>query len=304
MTIEAVRTMDAEDLLLDENSLRQLLSEQIPHLAEMPLRRVESSGTDNAIYRLGSRMMLRIPRRASAVVLLKKELNWLPFLEGLPLDVPRLHFRGSASSIGIDCDFGILDWMDGQIAVPENIADPHAAACALAHFLRALHRKTTDGAPRAGARNSRRGVVLTELSPVVTTAIRTLSDDIDANGARALWEAACAARFRGPPVWLHGDLKADNLIARNGRLRGVIDWGLSAVGDPAADYATAWFWIDPSARDSFRAALDLDDDDWLRAKGWALYSAVIALSYYRGGSNEALCRQSRLTLSRLEVLLA
>ena len=86
-------------------------------------------------------------------------------------------------------------------------------------------------------------------------------------------------------------------------MSGVIDWGLSAVGDPAADYATAWFWIDPSARAAFRDHLDLDDSDWLRAKGWALYGAVIALSYYRGGRNESLCQQSRLTLSRLGLLL-
>ena len=48
--------------------------------------------------------------------------------------------------------------------------------------------------------------------------------------------------------------------------------------------------------------LGLDDGDWLRAKGCALYGAVIALSYYRGGKNEALCHQSRLTLSRLGLL--
>lgn len=294
--------MHAEYFHFDETEIRRLLAEQVPHLAELPLRRVESSGTDNAIYRLGDELLLRFPRRASAIALLKKELDWLPSLDGLPLEVPRLRFRGSVN-LGMDCDFGILDWMEGQIAQPRNIADPQAAARALAAFLEALHRKETDGAPRAGVQNSHRGVALQELSPVAIPAILTLSDEIDAPAARALWETACAAQFQGRPVWLHGDLKADNLIAREGKLRGVIDWGLCAVGDPAADYATAWFWIDPSVRDAFRGALGLDDQEWLRAKGWALYGAVIALSYYRGGRNEALCRQSRLTLSRLGLML-
>ncbi|WP_244497844.1 hypothetical protein [Aureimonas sp. AU40] len=47
----------------------------------------------------------------------------------------------------------------------------------------------------------------------------------------------------------------------------------------------------------------MSESDWLRAKGWALYAAVIALAYYRDGRNEALCRQSRLTLSRMDLLL-
>lgn len=247
-------------------------------------------------------MLVRVPRRPSAVTLLSKELDWLPRLRGLPLDVPALRYRGR-SEIGVVFDFGILDWMEGQIALPEHVADWRDAARVLADFLKALHLKDTNGAPPAGASNSRRGIPLHDLTDVALPAIDIVADEIDAHRARALWEKACAAESSQPPVWLHGDLKADNLIVRNGMLSGVIDWGLSAVGDPAADYATAWLWIDPIARARFREHLELDDGDWFRAKGWALYGAVIALSYYRGGKSEALCQQSRMTLSRLSLLL-
>ena len=50
------------------------------------------------------------------------------------------------------------------------------------------------------------------------------------------------------------------------------------TADPAADYAAAWSWIDPTARDAFRQALALDDGDWLRGKAWALYGAGITES--------------------------
>jgi len=254
------------------------------------------------MFRLGDTLSVRIPRRVPAVALLSKELDWLAHLQELPLEVPNLRFRGRAKQ-GVAFEFGVLDWMEGQIAKPEYLGDWQDAARALADFLKALHLKSTSGAPRAGASNSRRGVPLSDLSVAALRAIEIVADEIDVRRARHLWDTACAAGFARQPVWLHGDLKADNLIVRDGRLRGVIDWGLSAVGDPAADYATAWFWIDPSARTAFRDHLELDGNDWLRAKGWALYGAVIALSYYRGGRNDALCAQSRQTLFRLGLLL-
>ena len=294
--------MHPDEIPTDDAFIRSLLRDQAPHWADLPLHRIASSGTDNAIYRLGDRLSLRIPRRPSAVALLAKELDWLPHMAGLPLQVPTLRLRGRAER-GTAVDFGILDWMEGQTATPQQIADSRSAALSLADFLTVLHRKETTGAPQAGAVNSRRGVTLDSLAAAMLPAIDMLADEIDTLHARNLWHRACAAPFRAAPVWLHGDLKADNLIARGGALCGVIDWGLSAVGDPAADYAAAWSWVDPSARAAFRDRLGLDDDDWLRAKGWALYGAVIALSYYRGGRNEALCAQSRLTLSRLGLLL-
>lgn len=291
-----------DEIPINDAFVARLISEQAPQWADLPLRRIASSGTDNAIFRLGARLLVRVPRRPSAAALLSKELDWLPHLHGLPLEVPVLRFKGCAG-LGLASDFGILDWMEGQTASPENVGDWQDAARALAGFLKALHLKDTTGAPPAGFSNSRRGIALRDLTGVMLPAIDIVADEINAQGARALWDKACAAAFSQPPVWLHGDLKADNLIVRNGLLKGVIDWGLSAVGDPAADYATAWLWIDPSARDGFREHLNIDDNDWLRARGWALYFAVIALSYYRGGRNEELCSQSRLTLSRLGLLL-
>ena len=129
-----------------------------------------------------------------------------------------------------------------------------------------------------------------------------LADEIKSSEALSLWRKACSVPFEGPEVWLHGDLKADNLLAEDGALSAVIDWGLSAVGDPAADYAAAWSWVQPDVRNAFRDAAGITDTDWMRAKGWALYGAVIALSYYRNGKHEALSAQCRQTLNQLDLL--
>lgn len=292
-------TQTSAPIQVDEAQARVLLATCAPEWAQLDLRAVRSTGTDNAIFRLGESSVLRIPRRADAVALLEKELDWLPRLNALPLGIPVLHARGRSEQ---GQPFGILDWIAGRNATPDQIADPLEAARQLAACLGALQKIETRGAPAAGALNSRRGVPLADLHEVTSHAIDTVADEIDAPRAHALWENACAAAPAHAARWVHGDLKADNLIAQNGKLRGVIDWGLAAVGDPAADYAAAWSWVSPEARAAFRDRLGAPETDWLRARGWALYGAVIALSYYRGGRNEALCRQSRLTLSRLGLL--
>ncbi|WFR95641.1 aminoglycoside phosphotransferase family protein [Rhizobium tumorigenes] len=279
--------------------IRKLLSDQVPQWADLPITRVHSSGTDNALFRLGDELVLRIPIRQAAVALLCQELDWLPHLANLPLEIPTVRYRG----VGAGYEFGIYDWIDGKAATPENVSDTREAAMALAGFLRALQLKATEGAPRAGTLNNRRGVPLAEMTGITAPAIEMLSDEIDTVAALDMWTSATAERCHPSPLWLHGDLKADNLLTKEGRLSAVIDWGLSAIGDPAADYASAWSWVDPSACQLFREVLELDDSEWRRAKGWALYGAVIALSYYRDRDNKPLCQQSRHTLARLGLLL-
>lgn len=294
--------MHIDDLAVTDDLIRELLEKHTPQWSDQSIHRLNSSGTDNALYRIGRDLVLRIPRRASAASLVSKELDWLPHLSGLPLATPEPRYRGQVD-LGIVCEFGILGWIDGKLATPENIADENDAAISLALFLKALHLKTTNGGPIAGPINKLRGVPLVEMSARTLSAIDIVSDEINAFAAIELWNAALSEPYHGEPVWLHGDLKADNLLTSHGKLSGVIDWGLSAVGDPAADYAAAWSWIAPSAREAFKDALELTESDWLRGKAWALYGAVIALSYYRGGKNEPLCQQCRRTLLRLGLAL-
>lgn len=275
-----------------------LLSTYAPDWALDSVRPVSSTGTDNALFMLGDDHVLRIPGRKPAVKLLRKELLYLPRLAGLLLAVPKVLFHGQTQN-ELGFDFGVLEWLKGSVATPDQIDDPAQAACDLANFLAALRNVPTDGAPVAGPENGNRGAELAGLTNKTLASIEVLADEIHANAARDLWRQACSTPFKGPLVWVHGDLKADNMLARNGHLTSAIDWGLAAAGDPAVDLAAAWTWIEPDARKVFQTACDQDDATWNRAQGWALYSAVIALSYYRNRSHETLCAQSRRTLQML-----
>ena len=113
------------------------------------------------------------------------------------------------------------------------------------------------------------------------------------------WEIALdTPEWTGPPVWVHGDVAAGNLIFRDGRLAGLIDWACMAVGDPACDLVVVWELLDESSRETFRAELGVDEATWKRGRGWALSTAVGALAYYEG-SNPFMADQARHKLRSL-----
>ena len=88
------------------------------------------------------------------------------------------------------------------------------------------------------------------------------------------------ARVAASPRWYHGDLFAENLLVRDGRLAAILDFGGLGVGDPTVDLIVAWEALDHAARHVFREAIGVDESSWLRARAWALSIAMIALPYY------------------------
>jgi aminoglycoside phosphotransferase (APT) family kinase protein len=285
--------MHPDEVETDAELVRRLLASQFPDWAGLPIERVASDGTDNAIYRLGGELAVRLPRIQWAAEQPKKEHEWLPRLAPLlPLRVPVPLAIGKPAE-GYPWSWTVVPWLPGENATPERVDDPSLAATALGGFVAALHRIDATGGPPPGTFNSSRGVPLAERDGAVRTAIAELGDKIDAAAVTAAWESALAAPvWQGPPVWLHGDLQAGNLLARDGRLSAVIDFGCLGVGDPACDAMVAWTYFSGGARDAYRAQLPYDDATWARGRGWALSVGVIAVPYYEH-TNPALAAVGR-----------
>lgn len=93
-----------------------------------------------------------------------------------------------------------------------------------------------------------------------------------------VWNEAVAASPAGRPVWVHGDFTGSNLLVEDGRLAAVIDFGSCAVGDPACDLVIAWTLLHGPSRAAFRAGVGSDDATWARARGWALWKALLTLA--------------------------
>ncbi|MBP2340858.1 aminoglycoside phosphotransferase (APT) family kinase protein [Saccharothrix coeruleofusca] len=276
--------MHVGELAVDVGLVRRLLAGQFPRWADLDLTPVASTGTVNALFRLGDELVVRLPRVPWGVSDVAKEHRWLPRLAPLlPVPVPEVLGRGEPAD-HYPWPWSVCRWLDGQ---PPRTGG-EALARDLAGFLAALHRADPEGAPDA-----HRGGPLRDLDAPTREAIRALRGEIDADAATAVWEQALAApAWTGAPVWVHADLMPGNLLTSGDRLAAVIDFGTAGVGDPACDLIAAWYLLTPSAREAFRAALAPDEATWTRGRGRALSMALIQLPYYRD-TNPAIAAQAR-----------
>jgi aminoglycoside phosphotransferase (APT) family kinase protein len=292
--------MHADEVHTDIRLVRSLIAAQFPQWADLAIQTVPSWGTDNALYRLGDDMVVRLPRRQKNTAQLEKERRWLPRLAPfLPLSVPVAFAVGEAAE-GYPFAWSVYPWLEGQAATVERIADLGQAATDLAHFIAALRRFDPTDGPPPGAHNSFRGVPLATRDEATRNAIASLEATIDVGAVTAAWEAALRApEWRRPPVWIHGDLDSRNLLVEQGRLSAVIDFGCLGVGDPAYDVMVAWKIFSADTRDIFRTALSVDGATWARGRGLALSQALIALSYYTLETNPVLVREAQRWLAEV-----
>ena len=140
--------MHADEVDTDASLVRRLLNGQFPQWADLPIKRLESAGTDNAIYRLGDEMAVRLPRIHWAIEQVDKEHRWLPKLAPLlPLAIPAPLAKGAPGE-GYPWDWSIQRWLEGENATVEAPANLRQAATDVAQFIIALQRiDPTDGPP-------------------------------------------------------------------------------------------------------------------------------------------------------------
>lgn len=280
----------AAEIDLTVDLVAALLREQHPDLADL---RVEpaSSGWDNALFRVGSDLLARLPRRAMSVPLVDHEVRWLPELAPhLPLPIP-VPVRVGVPGCGYPWPWTLVPYLPGESALASPPSDLVGAAEALAAFVAAMHRPAPTGAPP----NPYRGVPLADRTERTEAWIHQLASLIDAPGSLARWRAAVEVPgWDGPPVWLHGDLHPNNVLVHRGAISAVVDFGDLTSGDPATDLAIAWMLLDEPARATFRARLAPDQATWDRGRGWALTLGLAYLAHSR--TDPAFGRVGRATV--------
>ncbi|MFB9276654.1 aminoglycoside phosphotransferase family protein [Cohnella cellulosilytica] len=265
----------------------RLVRRQFPQWKDLEIVPVPQGGHDNRTYRLGSEMTIRLPsheRYASAV---EKELKWLPVLgPQLSLPIPTPVAQGEPTD-EYPLPWSINRWIEGDTVTRANVRDLNGFAEDLAGFLKELEAIDASHGVPAGAQNFHRGGDLAVYDPETKAVIAQLSGQYDQRLLTDIWERALATKYASAPLWLHGDVAVGNLLVRDGRLCGVIDFGTMGVGDPSSDLVIAWHFFDDASRNVFLSRMNFDRDTADRARGWALWKALITYAWNEPGSEAA-----------------
>ena len=268
--------MHKDEVVVDDGTVRALLEDQFPHWADQRLRRIADSGTDNAIYRLGDDLGIRLPRIQWAKTQIEKEWLWLPTLAAdLPTRVPVPLAKGRPGC-GYPFPWLVYPWLEGTSLDRAPVDNWNVIAEDVAEFVLALQHIPTEGGPPP----IRRGTRMAQFDEAVQWGIKQLEGVIDVDRARYVWRSALeAGDWPGDPVWVHGDLLPGNILIGNGRLSGIIDWSCAGVGDPACEAMLAWT-LPSDARRIYWRTLGFDDATRARARGWVVEQTIFYIPYY------------------------
>lgn len=248
------------EVRVDADLARSLLESQHPGFSSDELVLVDE-GWDNVTFRLGPDHAVRIPRREAAVPLVLNEQRWLPVLAPwLDLAVP-VPVGIGVPSPHFPWPWSVVPWIPGTTVEDVRLSADDARR--LAHALRSLHRVAPSDAPA----NPFRGVPLGARREAVEERFGRLQ----LAELEPLWRQALDAAPAETAVWLHGDLHPRNVLARDGTLAGLIDWGDMTAGDAATDLACAWTLFDADARRVFLETYEPSAAETARAAGWAVH---------------------------------
>lgn len=276
--------MHDDELMIDADLVRSLLRRDLAAYAELPLRPLDSTGSTNRLFRLGEEWLVRLPRQPHGSAAITQEARWLPELAAdLAVAVPEVLTVGEPG-FGYPERWSVVRWIDGEKPRPgAGDVTPDDLASVVTGLRRTEVPQEALADPEL---RWYRGSPIADFDADFRSWLqqcRELTDlDLDLDAVASVWKEAMALPLVEPePRWLHGDLLAENLLSRDGRLVAVLDFGALSVGDPTVDLICAWELLDGRGRKEFRVALGLDDDTWLRARAWALLIAVMTFPYYR-----------------------
>jgi aminoglycoside phosphotransferase (APT) family kinase protein len=263
---------------IDAQLVSALVAAQFPRWASLPVVALPEQGNDNRTIRLGDEFTARLPSAEPYAAAIAKEDRALPLLSAhVNVDVPDVVGAGEPS-VAFPLPWSVRRWLDGEVLSDAAVdLDRNRLAEDLATFLVQLRAAPATDGPACGRHSFYRGCHPSVYADEVQQALSQLVGVVDGDACRGVWRDALASAWPADPVWFHGDVAEGNLLVRGGSLGAVIDFGTCGVGDPACDLVIAWTFMG-TERERFRAWAGLDADTWARARGWALWKALVTLT--------------------------
>ncbi|MFJ4206119.1 aminoglycoside phosphotransferase family protein [Streptomyces sviceus] len=276
-----------------------LIQEQFPRWSGEAIQPQSSTGTVNAIFRIGNDLSARFPLRptdaAEALAVLEQEAEAsaeLAQVSRFPAPEPVALGKPGA---GYPMPWSVQTWLPGTVAFDADPSGSHAFAEDLAAFIAALRDADTRGRIFSG---EGRGGVLADHDGWMAKCFEESKGLLDVPRLRQMWCRLRELPRTGADVMSHGDLIPGNVLVTGGRLSGVLDTGGFGPADPALDLVSAWHLLQPGPREVLRRTLGCDDLEWERGKAWAFQQAMGVVWYYVE-SNPTMSSMGRRTLARI-----
>jgi aminoglycoside phosphotransferase (APT) family kinase protein len=295
--------MHSDELPVPLPTVRALVEAQFPEWRDLPIRRVASTGTTNAVFRVGDELAARFPLQPGDVETvrlgLRAEADAAAELVGRSrFPTPAPVALGEPGS-GYPLPWAVQTWVPGVPADADGVEDVSKStdfAHDLADFVRDVRAIDTRGRVFGGRG---RGGDLRTHDEWMATCFEHSERLLDVPKLRGMW-AAMRELPRGDAddVMNHGDLIPGNVLVSGGRLAGVLDAGGLGPADPALDLVAAWHLLDDEPRLALREDLGCGDLEWRRGQAWAFQQAMGLVWYYETG-NPVMSRLGRRTLDRL-----
>jgi aminoglycoside phosphotransferase (APT) family kinase protein len=278
----------------------ELVDQQFPAWRDLPIRKVASQGTDNALFRIGDKLVARFPLRPGDVAATRR---WLEaeaqaareLLGRTRFPTPEPVALGQPGA-GYPLPWSVQTWLPGTTATDQDPGESVGFAHDLAEFIRGVRAIDTHGRVFSG---SGRGGELRSLDAWMETCFeRSRQLLLDVPRLRRMWAVMRELPRSAGDVMTHGDLMPGNVLVAHGRLAGVIDVGGLGPADPALDLVGAWHLLEAGPRQALRDDLGCEDLEWERGKAWAFEQAIGAAWYY-AETNAAMSLMGQRTLQRI-----
>lgn len=291
--------MHDDQVPIDADIVRAMVVDQFPEYRDQPIERIRSTGTDNAIFRIGSGVAARIPLRAMkpaecAKMLRREAAAMTEFARHSPFATPRPLGLGQPVAL-YPMPWAVQSWIEGEVATPNGLATSRAFALDIANLIAALRAADTQGRRFDG---QGRGGNLPDHDDWMDVCFRNSEGLLDVARLRRMWARLRELPPSGPDVMNHRDLIPANLLVHGEHLVGVLDAGSFGPADPALDLVAAWHLLDRDRREIVRSQLGSGEVEWKRGAAWAFQQAMGLVWYYER-TNPGMSALGRNTLTRL-----
>src|SRR3954464_5957005 len=288
------------ELTVTTSMVRQLIDEQFPEWRGLTVKRVGTSGTVNAVFRIGEDLAARFPLLPDDIEEVRRQLHSeaeagaeLAAHTRFPTPVPVAMGEPGA---GYPLPWSVQTWLPGVVAADEDPGESAAFARDLGGLIGDLRAIDTQGRTFAG---TGRGGDLRSHDAWMETCFRHSEHLLDVPRLRRIWATLRALpRGAAEDAMAHCDLIPGNVLVSAGRLAGILDVGGFGPADPSLDLVSAWHLLEAGPRQVLRDHLGSDNLEWERGKAWAFVQAM-GLVWYYVKSNPPMSRTGRRSLERI-----